>query len=766
MTRTIRLIIICLAVGAVDEALAISSLTDIYWASATTRGDWTSTTSWTGGAVPTSSSTAFFKGSGTYDVTLGADKTVGAVCVQANGAALKVNMDFSPYTLTGTGGSGWNRQFIVFGPNSASASYGADVEIASGKATAFACVNVGAYNNGPTAGAYGRNRFAVSGQGTTFTCTAGKQATEIGNRGHYNKFEVLDGASFTAGSGTIIGLGGAANYNVLRVAGSGSQYKVYNAHNTSSYTRLPHKGSYNSIIVEDGAKFLSSQDNSGDSYAVFTAYDESAKNNEFVVRGAGSRLHLTASMYIGHSGSDNALYVTNGASGYVKHWFAVGYASTAKRNKAVIADGSVFTNEHHIVVGNASAAYNELLVTGTGSALHERKYDITIGNNADYNTLRVSDGAYLYAYRHFCVGGPSDMMSKSGESTATSARSTGNAAIFEGAGTGAYIYNYDQSSSGYTDVGWFGTNNVFIVRDGAAVTNRFKMRIGWGSDLAHGNGAVVSNATLDITAGGLDVNAYGDGNYFKVMDGGKVAVNGDIKLGAISANACGGLISVSGEGAALSPYGGSSASLIVGSAGYSNMVEVVDGGTITANGQMYVGANGGTQYGNTLKVVNGTFQNRNSANCVLNLYARSRLVFGGASGVVDVYAIKAHGDNVVEFVFDEDGIAALSPRGAFQIFDSGFNPTVSEIRIDASRFTAQKKRGTFTLMDTGSRSAETTDGVKLGTQGAAVLAAANEAVRALVACDDPNVKVKDVDMAKGLITVHVGRGDGFVLFIR
>ena len=765
MTRTIRLIIICLAVGAVDEALAITGLTDIYWASATTSGDWTNTTSWANGAVPTSSSTAFFKGSGTYDVTLGADKTVGAVCVQANGAALKVNMDFSPCTLTGTGGSGWNRQFIVFGPNNASASYGADVEIASGKATAFACVNVGAYNNGPTAGAYGRNRFAVSGQGTTFTCTAGKQATEIGNKGHYNKFEVLDGASYTAGSGTIIGLGGAANYNVLRVAGSGSQYKVYKAHNSSSYTRLPHNGSYNSIIVEDGAKFLSSQDSSGDFYAVFTAYAAASSYNEFVVRGAGSRLHLTTSMYVAWAGTDNALYVTNGASAYVKHKFVLGNMSTAKRNKVVVADGGAFTNANHMVIGNSAASDNEFVVSGAGSELRETTYDITIGNNADNNTLRISDGAYLYAHRHFCVGAPSDMAN--GQSTATTARSTGNSAIFEGAGTGAYIYNYTQSSSyPYTDVGWFGTNNMFIVRDGASVTNRSDFRVGTGGDLAHANGAIVSNATLDITSGQLIVNEYGDGNYFKVLGGGRVAVGNNVKIGTSSANAHNGLILVSGTDSTLSPYGNSSASLTIGSAGASNVLEIADGGRFVANGQMYLGAANGTKAGNTLRVVNGTFENRNAANVALNLYGQSRLVFGGSRGVVDVYAIKAHGDNALEFVFDEDGIAALSPRAVFQIFDSNFSPTVSEIRIDASRFTAQKKRGTFTLMDTGSRSAETTDGVKLGTQGAAVLAAANEAVRALVACDDPNVKVKDVDMAKGLITVHVGRGDGFVLFIR
>lgn len=765
MTRTINVLVIGLVAGAVNEALAISGLTDIYWASAITSGDWTNTTSWTGGAVPTSSGTAFFKGAGTYDVTLGANKTVGAVCVQANGGALKVNMDFSPYILTGTGGSGWNRQFIVFGPNSASASYGADVEIVSGKAMAFACVNVGAYNNGPTAGAYGRNRFAVSGQGTTFTCTAGKQATEIGNKGHYNKFEVLDGASFTAGSGTIIGLGGAANYNVLLVAGSGSQYKAYVAHNASSYTRLPHQGSYNSVIVEDGAKFLNNADNSGDSYAVFTAYNSSAANNEFVVRGSGSRLQLTANMHIGHAGSDNALYVTNGASGYVKHRFAVGYTSTARRNKAVIADGSVFTNENHIVVGNSAAAYNELVVTGAGSALRETTYDITIGNNADYNTLRVSDGAYLYAHRHFCVGAPSDMAN--GQSSATTARSTGNNAIFEGAGTGAYIYNYMQSSSyPYTDVGWFGTNNMFIVRDGASVTNRSDFRVGTGGDLAHANGAIVSNATLDITSGQLIVNEYGDGNYFKVLGGGRVAVGNNVKIGTASANAHNGLILVSGTDSTLSPYGNSSASLTIGSAGASNVLEIADGGRFVANGQMYLGAANGTKAGNTLRVVNGTFENRNAANVALNLYGQSRLVFGGSRGVVDVYAIKAHGDNALEFVFDEDGIATLSPRAVFQIFDSNFSPTVSEIRIDASRFTAAGRTGTFTIMSTGSRSAETTDGVKLSVQSAAVRDAANAAVAALVKCDAPNVKVKSVDMANGTITVRISRGDGFILLIR
>ena len=765
MTRAIHVLIIVLVASVVNESFAISGLTDIYWLSSITSGEWTNTTSWTGGAVPTSSSTAFFKGSGMYDVTLGASKTVGAVCVQANGGALKVNMDFSPYTLTGTGGSGWNRQFIVFGPANASASYGADVEIVSGKATAFACVNVGAYNNGPTAGEYGRNRFAVSGQGTTFTCTDGKQATEIGYKGNYNAFEVLGGASFKAGSGTIIGNGGAANYNVLRVSGAGSQFATHVAHNNSSYTMLPKNGSHNSVIVEDGGRFQSSSDNAGDSYAVFTAYAAASSYNEFVVRGAGSRLHLTTSMYVARAGTDNALYVTNGASAYVKHKFVLGNTSTAKRNKVVVADGGAFTNANHMVIGNSAASDNEFVVSGTGSELRETTYDITIGNNADYNTLRVSDGAYLYAHRHFCVGAPSDMAN--GQSSATTARSTGNSAIFEGAGTGAYIYNYTQSSSyPYTDVGWFGTNNMFIVRDGASVTNRSDFRVGTGGDLAHANGAIVSNATLDITSGQLIVNEYGDGNYFKVLGGGRVAVGNNVKIGTSSANAHNGLILVSGTDSTLSPYGNSSASLTIGSAGASNVLEIADGGRFVANGQMYLGAANGTKAGNTLRVVNGTFENRNAANVALNLYGQSRLVFGGSRGVVDVYAIKAHGDNALEFVFDEDGIATLSPRAVFQIFDSNFSPTVSEIRIDASRFTAAGRTGTFTIMSTGSRSAETTDGVKLSVQSAAVRDAANAAVAALVKCDAPNVKVKSVDMANGTITVRISRGDGFILLIR
>ena len=567
---------------------AISGYTDLSWNMAVNAGDWTDAASWTGGTTtPTTSHAACFKGRGAYNISLSQNAQFGAFYAQSSGGALKIIFDLgSTYTFKGRNYD-WANQFIVFGTS------GTDIEFTSGKVSGFSCVNLGSCNNGPTVGTYKNNRFALSGSSTTFTCIGGKERTLIGAQGSNNIFEVLDGAKYYAGSGTIIGesIGNAATKNILRVSGAGSYYRTYAGHNTSSYNWLPKYGTENAVIIEDGGYFYSNSDSSGAANSIYIASDAGAVDNAFIVRGEGSRANLKSNVYHGYAGSDNLLAVTNGARMEVKYEFSVGASSTAKRNTALIADGGGLCSAYHIVVGDSAASSNALVVTGAGSYLTNTTYDITVGNNADYNTLRVADGAHLYVKRHFCVGGPANMKTLSAASTSTSARSTGNRAIFEGKGTSAYIHNND-TTCGYTDIGWAGTNNLFVVRDGASVTNQGAVRIGWYSDLATGNGAIVSNATLRILGGGLNVNSYGRNNFFSVMDGGKAVVNGDIFVGSASSGttaASNGCLTVSGEGSLLT-YASGSWRMYVGQYGDGNVVEIKDGASAVLNGQMYIGS--------------------------------------------------------------------------------------------------------------------------------------------------------------------------------
>ena len=733
---------------------------------AVNAGDWMDAASWSGGTTtPTTGHAACFKGRGTYNISLSQNAQFGAFWAQSSGGALKIVFDLgATYTFKGRGTS-WNHQFIVFGTS------GTDIEFTSGKVSGFSCVSLGSSNNGPAIGAYNSNRFALSGSSTTFTCIGGKERTQIGAKGENNVFEVLNGAQYYAGSATIIGeSGNAATKNILRVSGRGSSYRTYQSHNADNYkTWLPRYGTKNAVIIEDGGYFYSSSDSSGAANSIYIASDAGAVDNAFIVRGEGSRANLMSSVYHGYAGSDNLLAVTNGARMEVKYEFSVGATSTAKRNTALIADGGGLCSAYHIVVGDSAASSNALVVTGAGSYLTNTTYDVTVGNNADYNTLRVADGAHLYVKRHFCVGGPANMKTSSAASTSTSARSTGNRAIFEGKGTGAYIHN-DDNTSGYTDIGWAGTNNLFVVRDGASVTNQGAVRIGWYSDLATGNGAVVSNASLHIRRDGLKINAFGRNNFFRVLDGGTVVVNGDFFLGSGSsgtAAASNGCLTVSGAGSLLTSASGSSGQIHVGQYGNGNVFEIVDGASAVLNGQMYIGSSTASRptTGNTLRLFNASLANAQTT-VPLNIYKNSVLSFGGSGSSLDVACVRLHAGSELAFVFDEDGIAPLAARYPLQILDASFNPTVSKITVDATAFAAAGKRGRFNLIKTASGgSCETADGVKLSSQSAETIAAANKALMSRIVCIPAHVRVTAVNLEKSVIEVTVPR-TGFSIIVK
>ena len=728
------------------NAFAISNFKDVDWNYQVTSGDFALGTSWNGGAVPTSSQSAKFKTNGEYDITLSGNKQVAALWAQSSNGVLKIRFDLGAYTLSG-GGSNWANQFVIFGTS------GTDMEVTSGKIDKFSNVRVGAVDNGLNTVTANNNRFAISGAGTTFTCLGGKEITSIGSKGANNKIEVLDGAKYYAGSGTIIGENAdTANLNMLRVSGVGSSYRTYPGHNTSSYNWLPKNGTHNKVIIENGGLFYNSGDEGTAARRIFTASESNAANNEFIVRGNGSLVDLNTDFLHGYKGSDNLLAVTNSARMNVKYKFFVGCASTAKRNKVLIGDGSIFSNHNHVVIGDASTS-NEVTVTGAGSIFKNTNWDITVGNNASYNVLRVADGAYLYGNRHFTVGGPSNMKDQGTASTTTTALSTGNMAIFEGNGTGAYLNN------NYTDIGWAGTNNLFIVRDGASVTNRSSIRIGYLGGESYQNGVIVSNASL-IAKDGVYVNNHGSKNYFIAQDGAKVSVDGTFCVG-VNAAASDGKVVVSGEGTTMNIK----QSFNVGrTGGNNNTFEVKDGASVVVNDQMYIGRS--STSGSALKIFNGSFSEGNSAYIMLNLYQNTKFSFGGSSANISVDAICAHGNNDFEFVFDENGVAPLEVREDFKILDDNFIPTIASITVDARAFVKADKFGSFNIMeDIRDRSVKTVSGTELSKQSADVIAAANEALRSRITCIPDNVEVTRVDLAKSLIEVRV-KNIGLSIIIR
>ncbi len=343
----------------------------------------------------------------------------------------------------------------------------------------------------------------------------------------------------------------------------------------------------------------------------------SSSNNLVLVTDTSSVWSNGNRIYVGQSGADNSLVISNG--------------------------GSVISLADGVTVGvNASSSNNSVLVTDPGSVLHDRS-SFTVGQNGDNNSLVINNGGVVAAGGSSLIGSAATSSNNSvlvADSGSVWSNSGTLTVGYNSAGNNLVISNGGQVVDVGGDIGGVnetgGSGNSVLVSGSESVWNNSGTLVVGGGKGA-GNSLVVSN-------GGEVTSAYGYlasiSNSVLVSGGGSVWSNrNDLYLGqAGPGNAL--VISDSGQVIDSTAYLGYSS----GVSGSSNSVTVVTESVVRSawrNNVLYVGYLGSA---NSLLIANGVVTATNvvigaaSPTCdnILELDSGSLIVTNNGAGVLDV----------------------------------------------------------------------------------------------------------------------------------
>jgi T5SS/PEP-CTERM-associated repeat protein len=291
----------------------------------------------------------------------------------------------------------------------------------------------------------------------------------------------------------------------------------------------------------------------------YLGYSAGSYKNAAIVTAPGSAWN-NDTLFVGYSGSNNTLTVTNSGTEYDANAY-IGYTNGANNNA--------------------------ILVTGTGSTWYnsggDTIYDaIYLGYSGSGNTLTVTNGGTVYS-------GYSYIGEYAGASN--------NAVIVTG--NGSVWYN-DEDDNGELHVGDYGSRNTLTITNGGAVINVE----GYIGELAGGN----SNAVTVTGAGSvwsnsswLLVGTRGSGNTLSITNGGAVYSFGSLIGGLASGGNNAG--AVTGAGSVWTNNNGRINGFLVGYSSSGNTLTITNGGALVNLGNGYIGGyvgGGDTNLGSVL----------------------------------------------------------------------------------------------------------------------------------------------------------------------
>lgn len=317
-------------------------------------------------------------------------------------------------------------------------------------------------------------------------------------------------------------------------------------------------------------------------------------NNSAAVNGMGSKWTLTTDLAIGYLGATNQLTVSNA--------------------------GEVATTNGFIGFG-PMAATNAVLITGMGSKWSNSNV-VYVGHDGSGNAFEVEAGGYALSSKDAVLG-------------FTSA-SANNALRVSGAGSTFEV------ASGFTLViGDDGDTNLVEIADGGVVMGH-NARLARGANSSGNSVTVTGTDSAWTNTGTLRVGTLGSGNSVTVASGGAVSFDGNAFIGH-GAAAANNTVTVRDAGSTWT-----SGQLTVGLASLGNVLNVQDGGAVSAS-SIPVATNPGSA--GTINIGVG------GAPGTLN----GPIEFGDGTGVVNFNHTAA------AYAFD----AAISGAGAVNFIGSG-----------------------------------------------------------------------------------------------
>jgi len=376
-----------------------------------------------------------------------------------------------------------------------------------------------------------RGSVILDGVATVLT---NKNYFYLGYNSTGNVMQVINGARMTNGNYLFIGTEAGASDNYLLVSNGGSiltptmlMGAVASASNNLAIVTgagsiisnsifgkswIGHSGGNNTLIVSNGG--LYAMHSGGDLFVG----DNAASSNKMIVDGAGSVVKAS-SLVIGWTGSSNKALVSNGASVLLNSHIYVGF-SGAGSNLLEVSGGSYLSNGGGAFIGGSEdgpysgGTGNMALVTGSGT-----RWDlgsvIKVGGNirALNNSLVLSSNAIINGSQ--LVVGDGGVF-----------RANGNSVLIN---SGA-IANFTNNPLFQTVAGWAGESNTITVEGAGSILRSAEIFVGAGA-WANYNSLIVSNGAT-VTASGVNnyVGVSGTNNSI-VVNGGTFSASGILNLG-------------------------------------------------------------------------------------------------------------------------------------------------------------------------------------------------------------------------------------------
>jgi T5SS/PEP-CTERM-associated repeat protein len=411
------------------------------------------------------------------------------------------------------------------------------------------------------------NTALITGAGSVWSNTG---FCMVGRAGSNNKITINKGGRLVSNFATL-GDQDAATNNSVVVSDSGS---LWDDSATASIMTFGADGSGNSLVVTNGGQVLGY-------YAYFGRFGSG--NNSALVTGPGSSFSVNCYIYTGNQGHDNSFTVANGAAVSDKFCY-ISYEAGSSNNAVLITgtnsswqnsysvfvgfsgvNGSltisngatmsyintVWTMSHSSVLGYESTSSNNCaLVTGNGS-IWDCSGDMFVGVDGPVNSLVISNGGRVISGNGYLGANPG---------------SDSNSALVVGTNS-----VWTNSSDVY--VGCYGVGDSLVITNGGRVINNYGYV---GRNPGSDNNSVMVVGTNSVWTNNADlyVGCYGAGNSLVISNGGRVSDSWG--LVGYAANSFNNQALVTGAGSVWS----NAATACVGDFGYSNSLVISNGGRI------------------------------------------------------------------------------------------------------------------------------------------------------------------------------------------
>ena len=308
--------------------------------------------------------------------------------------------------------------------------------------------------------AYGsdNNVVTVRGSGATWNLSS---YLYIGNVGSYNSLIITNGASVTNYNG-IIGNDVRSHNNRVVVTGTGSIWD-----NSGGDLFIGNCGYANSVTIDSGGRVYS-----GNGYIGITdPITGGASNNSVHVSGSGSIWGNSADLYVGCFGASNSLIIDSG--GMVSNNFGfIGYddgTCGSSSNKVVVTGaGSIWSNAADLVIGHGNGSSSNSLTISAGGIVYNNYGTIGKDYTANNNMVLVTGSGSiwtnaldLYVGETGCFNSltiaSGGMVYSANAVIGSDANANNNRVLVTGTGSG-------WTNSGDLWVGWNGSSNSLTPR--------------------------------------------------------------------------------------------------------------------------------------------------------------------------------------------------------------------------------------------------------------------------------------------------------------